>query len=733
MAFDDHVTAVQADVVFNAVTGKASAEIAQLREEYVRTIGQMDDKALRASIAQDKLAKALSRNSVESTQVKRATLAYREEMARLEAQAHGTTAALAGEERMLGRFSRGAVIGTGALGRFARTAAFASSSLLGGFGLTYAIRSTVKASEEQQVALGHIQVALRNTGGSWGRYGQQIQSALGAQMKATGFTDNELADSLAGFIRRYGDVNQALKANAIAADVARAKNISLADAQTLVLRAGFGNPRSLRILGIELQKTTANYDALVAVNQHATKAEKDTAKAADLQASELSALDAVQRKYHGNAARYLQTTAGKQALFNAELDLSKQIIGGAILPALNQLLGSLTRYLEKANRTGSLQRQVNSALRTTVSVLHLLKAILDPLVALMRAFSSAVGGTNHAVEILGGALIAFKLKALAAKLEVSALRASLLSMNGLVITATILILERHKIINAIKHDINDSVAGGPGDLLPVKRGNNWVDPISGKIVQRGGSNPAFPTRYYTGAGSINRYAGFRGNGADVNGGTSGRGGLAGAKFTDVIPASLELAVSRAQLAGDKAAERAALRAEQAFLERELGLARTDQQRVDITSQLLGVKQNIESLTKAPRHRAPVTSAGRLIPIGLQEAVANARGPRQEIAAYRAERRYISQRIASGRLTDRQRLALEEKAKSIDATLKRLLKVTEQNAHLFDKQAQAFLQDLSGVIKQYAPNIHQTFQYGQPPEDPHAAAKHHRRAAKAAFA
>jgi hypothetical protein len=413
----------RADVEWNANIGEFKSLSAEVREDWQRTTGAMSDGSLRAAVAQEKLERSIKRNGAESTAAKAATLRYREEMRALATTSNQATvatrrheSALLAEERALGRFSRGALAAVGISSELKRALLLGSGSFLIGAGAAEALKQVIDAAKEQEVAQGQLQVALRNSGQSWLANKTAIDEALAAQVKTTAFTDNELTTSLAGFVRRFGDVNQALRANALAANVARQQNISLADAAQLVTRASFGNPRALKALGIELVAVTANTDKLKATTKNASLEQLRAAAAADKQATELAALDAINAKFHGAAARYLTTSAGKQALFNAELDRSKEIIGAALLPELNKLLGSLSTWLERMNESGKLQRDVNKAVRETGEIIHGVEAVLSPFVETFRDLGHAVGGTKNEVELLGAAFILLKIRAKAAAL-----------------------------------------------------------------------------------------------------------------------------------------------------------------------------------------------------------------------------------------------------------------------------------------------------------------------------
>lgn len=396
--------AVQADVIFRANWSEFSGDMAKIRESAEQTYGALDSSTLKAALASEKYDRALARSKGSSYAVAKATAVYKSELAAIDAAQSRAAAgsgrhsgALKQEERQLGLVARGALVGSGALGHLGRAAIFASSSLLGGYGLLYALRSTIGAARNQEIALGHLQVALTDSGLSWQANKDRIDNALSSLVKMTGFTEHELTDALASSVRRYGDLTDALHTTALAADVARAKDISLADAQAMIIRASLGQSKAVKALGIDVAAVTPNLDALRATTKNATKEQIAAAKAADQQASRLGYLDAIQQKYHGNAARFLQTDAGKQAIFNAELDRTEEIVGSGVLPTFNHYLTALSNYLDKLNRSGKLQKDVNRVVHDADTAAH------DAAVA-VGFLSHNLGGAKTILE----ALLAFK-------------------------------------------------------------------------------------------------------------------------------------------------------------------------------------------------------------------------------------------------------------------------------------------------------------------------------------
>jgi len=403
-------TVAQRDVEFNVNLGSFRAQLGEADQLYQRTTGGMSDAALRLSIKQYELTKAVQTYGNESVQAARKAVALRDEMTRLTAASEQNAISLTSEERALGRFSRGTLAAAGVSGELRRALLLGSSAFLGGYGFVAGLNAAIKAAEGEQVAIGHLQVALGNAGISWRQYGAQVEDAIAKQVKSTAFNREDLANALSANVTRFGDLNQALKANAIDADVARAKGISLSDAQKLIQAASLSQKRALTSLGIEFQTTTKNADALRDSTKYATSQQKAAAKAADDQANQLAALGAVEAKYHGNAQRFLQTTAGKQALFSAELKQSEEIIGQALLPTFNRLITRFSDYLDKLNRTGELQKDVNKVVKDAGTFFGDMETAVHGVETLLSPLNRLLGGTSNSIHVLVDALIAFKLK-----------------------------------------------------------------------------------------------------------------------------------------------------------------------------------------------------------------------------------------------------------------------------------------------------------------------------------
>ena len=624
-----------ARVAFVADTGQFNAEIAAAEARYARTTGVMSDDAIRLTLAQDKLNRALSRFGPESAAAQRATLALRS----AQRQAAGESDRLSSEVRSAGRSAReaghgfsifgrqveragaGAVLGTRAFHGLRQSILLGGVGLFGGFGASFALKAVLSAAKDAQVANAQLRVSLKDTGNSWGQYGQQVTQALEEQSKASGFTNHELTTSLSVFVRRFGDVNQALRANALAAEVARGKNEGLAQAQDQVLRASFGNPRAARQLGVEVAKVTTNYDQLKATTQHATAEQVAFAKSLDTAASRTAVLDAVQARFHGNAARFLTTSAGKQALFNAELRHSEEIIGTALLPAFNQILGSLSKYLDRMNRTHRLQHDVNRIVHDGTVVFHGFRSAI-------HAVNDVTGSTETTLKALAGVFVAMKLGILP-----GLFRQISVAISGVGTAAATAAPE----VNAFK-TAEERPNFGPGGMSP------------GGVILPTGVTPV-PT----------------GAGGPFGRGTGPAGGLKGGAFIlpgavpDVVP-STGFFQFQVKLPNGQAAYFHTLAEASAYARAHAAKNTSGHSNYPVSDAGGGVPTRPGSGAGTPTTKPPPGDPTS-IPIAIQQMLADAgltpKNQADDRKAYEAEVAFVRKQLATAKLTALQRLSLTQ--------------------------------------------------------------------------
>ena len=133
------------------------------------------------------------------------------------------------------------------------TAAFA------GFSLGKLFKDSIAQAAEAERGLLRLQKAVENTGGNFRQLKPDIDAVIAGLERTTTFKDDELVEGLEALTLTSGDAKGAINALGLAADIARAKKLSLADAATLVGKVMAGETGMLKRYGIVLDE---NADAM---------------------------------------------------------------------------------------------------------------------------------------------------------------------------------------------------------------------------------------------------------------------------------------------------------------------------------------------------------------------------------------------------------------------------------------------------------------------------------------
>ena len=188
--------------------------------------------------------------------------------------------------------------------------------------LTAQVVKSVGAAREAELAQTRLQGALASAGVSHRKYGKQIDAVIQKTSKLAALDDEELSDSYARLVRTTGSVTKATKGVALAADIARARNITLAAATNIVEKAHVGQLRGLKSVGVATE--------------------------AGVTATE--ALERAQRKFAGSAERYGKTSVAANERLGVAWENVQEKLGKKLLPALVKASESLLRMIEWGER-----------------------------------------------------------------------------------------------------------------------------------------------------------------------------------------------------------------------------------------------------------------------------------------------------------------------------------------------------------------------------------------------
>lgn len=199
----------------------------------------------------------------------------------------------------------------------------------------------------------------------------QVVDQLIAAGAKLAFTDDEVRAGIATatqFTNKFADAQKILTA---AQDLARAKNISLEEATSIVGKAYQGNTKGLKALGIETKKG----------------------------AKGLVVLTAVSAKFGKSAAAYAETTEGKFAALKIAIDETKESVGGVFLNALKKVFAAVQPYLVKflaeiQKRLPDLEKFVNKIaddlIRNLPGYIKIAKKEIPPLIEKFKGFFTEV-------------------------------------------------------------------------------------------------------------------------------------------------------------------------------------------------------------------------------------------------------------------------------------------------------------------------------------------------------
>ncbi len=258
------------------------------------------------------------------------------------------------------RFSRGVLAGSGALGHFGRAAVFASSSVLGGYGFIFALKALIKSASTMQEETEKTGVVFSKNAGDVQRWAGSLATSFGVSegeaLKAAGTFGNMLRPLHFGSAAAAAMSKRLVE---LAADMASFNNASPADVLAALQSGLSGQVRPLRQFGVFLSQTRIQTEAY--------------ADGIAKQGATLSQAQKVQASYNiilkdtklaqGDVARNTGSLSVSQSKLTAALQDSEAIIGRALLPSLVDLSNRAATYLDKLNKTGRLQRDVNQAVK----------------------------------------------------------------------------------------------------------------------------------------------------------------------------------------------------------------------------------------------------------------------------------------------------------------------------------------------------------------------------------
>lgn len=281
---------------------------------------------------------------------------------------------------------RGVLSGSGAVRSLGRSLAFASGGFLAFAGVSKFLTDSVNAARDMAVSQRSLAAQMKASGESFKSFEPTIEKVSLAYGKF-GFENDEVVKSLTILDRATGNIGEAMRRQTLVAEIARVKNIDLAQAAAVVGKVYGGQETALRRAIPGLSKN---------------------AKGVDL-------LNEAQRRLRGQLAA--NTTASER--FHAQLHDTQEIIGGGLLPVLNRYLNALGGWLGRMNETGQLQRDVSRTMKTLTRIFGTLWSVVRDTASALGDVASALGGWGNAMKLAIGAWVGFKVAGIGAAATVA--------------------------------------------------------------------------------------------------------------------------------------------------------------------------------------------------------------------------------------------------------------------------------------------------------------------------
>ena len=308
----------------------------------------------------------------------------------------------------LATMEKNGVLASGALGKMEKASKLAGTALLG-LGGAFAIFgvASVATLDKVEKSQANLEVAIKNTGVSFEAAKPYVDSHAKSMM-ALGFTYDDTYAALAKMTAASGSPKVALDSLGVAADLARAKQISLADAGTLVARASIGQAKGLGDLGIAIGKTLPKGATMAQI------------------------FKAVEDRVGGAANAFKNTLSGGIAVARANFQALQVQVGIALVPTLIKLtdwitnvgirkLGELFDFIKRNKGTfegfaiamGAIWsvNKISAGVSATITAINAIKAAYIGLrtvlitTGIAEAFATAgvsVGSASVALAAVGG-------------------------------------------------------------------------------------------------------------------------------------------------------------------------------------------------------------------------------------------------------------------------------------------------------------------------------------------
>jgi hypothetical protein len=255
-------------------------------------------------------------------------------------------------------------------GLLAMGAAFAGFAALG-----------IKEAMDAEVIMTKLNVTLAAQGLNTAAARAEIDK-LSSSFVKLGFDDEAAAASMQILIQSTGDLTKSKGLLSMAADLARAKTMSLEEASQTLVRANMGAGKVFKQFGITLDENLPKAQA--------------TAKA----------MEELKEKLSGQALKATETFAVQLQILKEQFNNAAQAVGEVLIPYLKSLMENLNKAIEFVKRNSTAFQIFGGILLTVGVALASYSITLKVIAAATKAWAIIQGVASTATALLTGQQVA---------------------------------------------------------------------------------------------------------------------------------------------------------------------------------------------------------------------------------------------------------------------------------------------------------------------------------------
>ena len=224
----------------------------------------------------------------------------------------------------------------------------------------------IKEANEAEQALSKLGVTLSNFGVNNAKVRKEVEDLTNSYVDL-GFGGEEAAAGFDVLFRSTGNLDTAQKLLATSADLARVKNISLADASSIVSKANQGSAKAFKEMGIELDTSLPKAEMLK------------------------KGIEELSAKIGGQATAYTKTFAGQLAVTKEKVADVAETLGTTLLPYIRQFLDYLNKTVGWIKQNSSWLSVLAGTVITVTVALAAYNATVRVVAVVTKAWAVASG------------------------------------------------------------------------------------------------------------------------------------------------------------------------------------------------------------------------------------------------------------------------------------------------------------------------------------------------------